>query len=684
MIDNFVSKFNKFKVTPRAIPAFLFFACLISYGLMAPFLGFYQDDWHFIYYYITRGAPGIIELAHYDGHPLSAWIYILAFRALGVSPLAWQLFSIFWRWLAAVAAWKLLHQFWPNHLKQTFTAALFFLLYPAFILQPQAICYSEVWISHTVLLWSFYYAGRGIQENKFRYHIFGFIIKILHVFTSAYVTGLEFVRLFIIWMQIPKDQTKSFRKRLKMAIWLWLPYLLINLGYIIWRVFLYNSPVEKRADPTVIFTLLDTPIQTIQLLLNNLFPDLILILATSWYSVLTPSIFSYSNLINGLLLGIMLLSALSTWLAIHKMSSAYNQESQNFPANALLIGALLVLFGLAPYYAIGYFMYEKFAPWNSRVALGSLLGAGLLVSYLFYALVTNPRRQNIALAILIAFMIGWQVRNANEFRQSWNKQLTLYEQLFWRIPGLQKNTAILSEQEILFFMGDYPTSFAINSIYGQPTPLSEQEIPYWFFPVSSSFWGKESVLASGTPLNDQQHSIYFAGDSKKSILIRFEPQDNECLWVIRPEDAYSRAITPSENLLAPISDLSRITENVTKSPLEKILLSRSSRNWCYFYQKADLARQFQRWQDVVQFWQQAEELNKRPANGFEYIPFIEGYANTGDWKTARNLTDVANRISPAMYHSLCPVWKNLYTTTPNSSMKNDEYQEVIHFLGCVP
>ena len=42
--------------------AFLLAACALAFGLFIPWLGFYYDDWHFIYY-ATQGAQGDVWLA---------------------------------------------------------------------------------------------------------------------------------------------------------------------------------------------------------------------------------------------------------------------------------------------------------------------------------------------------------------------------------------------------------------------------------------------------------------------------------------------------------------------------------------------------------------------------------------------------------------------------------------------
>ena len=45
--------------------------------------------------------------------------------------------------------------------------------------------------------------------------------------------------------------------------------------------------------------------------------------------------------------------------------------------------------------------------------------------------------------------------------------------------------------------------------------------------------------------------------------------------------------------------------------------------WCYYFEKADLARQLQDWQSVLQLEKQAREHGFTPKFGPEYVPFIE-------------------------------------------------------------
>src|SRR5690349_4249907 len=115
---------QKFRHPTWSIPLALLAACVLAFGLLIPWLGFYYDDWHFIYY-ASRGTPGLVEVFNYDGHPMSVWSYILAFNLLGDHPLLWHLFALLWRWLAVVVFWLCLNTLWPRQRLQTFSAALF-------------------------------------------------------------------------------------------------------------------------------------------------------------------------------------------------------------------------------------------------------------------------------------------------------------------------------------------------------------------------------------------------------------------------------------------------------------------------------------------------------------------------------------------------------------------------------
>lgn len=58
------------------------------------------------------------------------------------------------------------------------------------------------------------------------------------------------------------------------------------------------------------------------------------------------------------------------------------------------------------------------------------------------------------------------------------------------------------------------------------------------------------------------------------------------------------------------------------------------------------------------------ELNLNAYNAYEYLPFIEAYARTDDWETARTLTAEAYALQYTARPVLCRLWTDLMPLAP--------------------
>ena len=94
-------------------PLALFLAVLAAYGLRLSTLGFYWDDWPYLWFYHALGPAGMYASLGAD-RPLLGVLYALTLGALGVNPLAWQIFALVLRWLCALGFWLALCQAWPG------------------------------------------------------------------------------------------------------------------------------------------------------------------------------------------------------------------------------------------------------------------------------------------------------------------------------------------------------------------------------------------------------------------------------------------------------------------------------------------------------------------------------------------------------------------------------------------
>jgi hypothetical protein len=283
-------------------------------------------------------------------------------------------------------------------------------------------------------------------------------------------------------------------------------------------------------------------------------------------------------------------------------------------------------------------------------------------------------------AILIGLLIGWHNRVAFDFKAAWEKQVNLYQQLTWRAPFIEPGTAIITDQEILGYMGDYPTSFALNTIYDTK---SLRPSPYWFFAMSENLSTDADSLVEGTQLKAKKYASTFIGNSRDSLIIVFEPEKNQCLWILRPEDAAYRGFLPQIKTAAQVSNLSRIHDQPqTDFALFKTIVPEERGTWCFHYERADLARQMGDWEQVIFFWELAQRGGYAPGHGFEYIPFIQAFAHTGDWEQALALTKQSNRVSANMKTILCPVWDELVTSTLESADRDSSVSDANELLGC--
>ncbi len=77
------------------------------------------------------------------------------------------------------------------------------------------------------------------------------------------------------------------------------------------------------------------------------------------------------------------------------------------------------------------------------------------------------------------------------------------------------------------------------------------------------------------------------------------------------------------------------------TPPSKIFGLEPPRTWCYFFQKASLARQLKDWGSVYQITQVVLQKNLRPKDTNEWLPFLEGLIVSKKYSLAENLIRIA-------------------------------------------
>jgi len=678
----------KIKFATKTVPLALFAICVVAFGLLVPWLGFYLDDWHHIYFGYTRGLPGLWQLFLYDSRPFAAYFYYLGFNLLGFHPLPWQFLALILRCLTVIITWFYLRDIWPDHLREVTWAAVLFAVYPLFKQQALSVAYSLHWagfLFYTLSIWAMVKFIR--QPARFGpYLLLSLFTSALHLVLLEYFAGIELIRPFILWLLLPEN-CKDLFARLKKVLKYWWPYLLILLAFVVYRIFFIPRPEAgfERNALILVQDFTQAPLATAIQLLQGALQDTTVILYQTWNQAIDPALFEITQPDNVKVILVILLvgTGLFLYLAHLKLNQREAPDHErNWSRPALLIGLVLTVLGPLPAWLTDQFITTDNPLWSDRYGLAAMLGASLVVVALLEALVTNPKYRLVVLSVLLGLAVGWQVITTNSYRRAWIKQSQFYWQLAWRAPYIQPGTALLSSEEIFPYMTEVSTSFALSSLY--PKYGDAIELDYWFFSLSHRFGDKLEELLGGMPLRYQRNFARFNGRSQDSLVIFYEPQQYECLWVLGPGDADIRALPEITRQVTALSDLERIKiDSADARPVPtQIFGSEPGHTWCYYFEKADLARQYQDWPEVIALWDQASQNGFAPGNGVEYLPFIDGFAHTGDWQAAEQMTYTAEGLTRVMAPSLCATWQRIERESLPSDGRDQTLKQVYTDLQC--
>lgn len=107
--------------------------------------------------------------------------------------------------------------------------------------------------------------------------------------------------------------------------------------------------------------------------------------------------------------------------------------------------------------------------------------------------------------------------------------------------------------------------------------------------------------------------------------------------------------------------------------------------WCYYFEKADLARQFGDWEEVVSLGDTAFKLDEHPNDPLELFVFIEGYAHIEEWQRALELSQESQKLSEAEVGPLlCLLWERIEMETAESVGRTEALSEVESMFACKP
>src|SRR3972149_4859827 len=92
-----LSFFQRLTISEKSAPLAFLVICIFSFGLLIPRLGFYMDDWPYVFYAKLKGIESLREMLVFDSRPNAAWLYILGFNLLTklLGPAKWTYYYLY-------------------------------------------------------------------------------------------------------------------------------------------------------------------------------------------------------------------------------------------------------------------------------------------------------------------------------------------------------------------------------------------------------------------------------------------------------------------------------------------------------------------------------------------------------------------------------------------------------------
>jgi len=672
MID--VGKLKKISEKRWFYPVALLLMGFVTYGYVLTSLGYYWADWEIVMFNKLNPA---LKFGYYAVDRPFPWTYQLIYLLVGNHPLGWHVVTLLIRWAGTLFFVNTMILLWPRYKKHILWMGALLIVYPGFLQQSQSATKSRHIMTFLLFALSIYLMALAIKRSGSSRFLFplSWVVTLLHLFTTEYFSSIELIRPLLIWVLIAGDRKKG-SDALSRVIRIWLPYLLIVV-FFFWCRFVYFPEIFQttsrlREINTTMSGLDESFIGFLLNLFSRAILDLIYSTLQVWFNSITRfGDFTFERVIAWFAFGLGVVLTLTFSL----FQDIETEEDEGIPDKSspywiLFIGLTAFASSAIPIWAIG--KEVTTGGWNDRFALAPMLGACLIVMSLIILFV-RPAGQKFVFGFLLVFSIATQIWVVNVYRRDWNTQLDYYWQLYWRAPALQSGTAVFSfEQPSLFVTHDSDAGFVTNVLYHYQT--DDGLIPYWFFTPEDEFY-----FQPNTRLKHKVRNLEFDGNTSDAIAVLHQGSDS-CLRILDPIYEDDPLLNGGQDMLIPLSNLSRIIPDPEPLPPDiDIFGPGPAHDWCYFFQKADLARQMGDWNDVISLYKQAQQMGFAPEYGAEYIPFIEAFAQTGDWQKAYDLTIAAEKLSSRQKKMLCANWVRL-GKMPAADMKMVE--QVDQLLSC--
>ncbi len=618
----------------------------IAYLPLVSHLGYLNDDWYLMYDMQVKG-PGFFNVIFGIDRPGRALAMIPLFSLFGFDPLWYHLSAFLFRAFGGVFVFWTMRMLWGE--RRNFFAlitGLLFTVYPGFLSMPNAIDYQSHILGLFLATLSVALTVKAVltvSRTQKTLLIAGSILAGWgYLSQMEYFIGIEALRFGVIMLLMWRASGETFKEKAQKIARTSLPFLLIAAGFLVWRLFFFESERKATDVGVQVSQFFASPVTGLWWL-NYLIQDFFTVTLAAWTLPVYQLAFTMRLKDMATAIG---WSALAVVVLLYALRWVEGKAADGIPAGetesssdtrmmreTLFISFLSMAGGLIPVILVN---RHVTLPDYSRYTLIASIGAVMLLALLVEGLARRSTQTTVVgllVAVAILTHYGNTIRSVYETEATRN----FWWQVAWRAPQIEEGVTLIALYPGSPLSEDYFIWSPANFIY---YPEKQSNDPVVVKLPAAVLDGNTvtQITTNGGVETPLRRGNYLERDFG-NVLVMVQSSSDSCVRFI---DGRSPELNSYDDgrivMVAPYSRLDSVTTD-GEAPVvtEEVFGTEPERGWCYYYQQADLARQRGDWESIPVLLNEALDKGYYPNDGLEWMPFMQAYAVQGDVEEIKSM-----------------------------------------------
>jgi len=650
-------------------------------------LTYYRDDWYFLYDALVIGPGALIEIALHT-RPIRGPLYALYFSLFGLNPFPYHVVMYLTRLLGGLGALWLFNLIWSQNRRVNFYMTTLFLLFPGFLWWVAGFEFQPYVLSVGLQTFSIAFTLKAIASDsiprRLGWTIAGLLSGWAYLALVEYAIGMEAFRLICVYLSIRQKTRSTLIGSVLPTLKASAPHLLIPIGFLIWYQFLFDN-WRQAQDAGTQFGILFSSTTTMIWRLVEVARSFLNVSLFAWVIPFYQNF--YGNRLRDIATGLVFAALV---IALVYLANKFLNRFVNEPnvedepdtysrrGELIWVGLLGTLGGVLPIvFANRVVTFERI----SQYTLPASLTGVIFLSGLIFSVFPQKFRMLLlsglaGLAVLAHHGLAAQAVTEERIISDF------WQQVVWRAPDIMRGaTLVVTYPGVGYSDGNDVAWGPANFIY---YPDGQEQMPV-HIPLPASRLEQDSILhiINGNKSFEQTDlvikNIYMEMNYKNQLILT-QPLQTSCVHALDPRWP---DISIYDQLFIHASYQNSRVENIIMDTEFHALPAYAfglelPHEWCYYYQKADLARQQGKWDEIVSLDEEVQKLGLHPNDQIEWMPFLQAYAFVGNEKQVKKISTRINTES--FYQQLA--CRNLNAMVEHGYPLEPEMQSYVDELFC--